>query len=136
MRPLPFIATLAVVPMVSLAAQGQRAPSPVSRSGAALSAEVRAGMETITATDMQRRIEIIADDSMGGRDTPSRGLDATAKYIASEFGRLGLTPGGDGGEFIQRYPIPGGQNTVRRTAPNVVGILEGSDPTLKSEYIV
>ena len=136
MRSLPFIATLAVVPVLSLAAQGQRAPTSVSRSGTPLSAEVRAGLETITAPDMQRRIEIIADDSMGGRDTPSRGLDATARYIAGEFRKLGLTPGGDSGGFIQRYPIPGGQNAVRRTAPNVVGLLEGSDPALKNEYIV
>ena len=136
MRSLPLIATLAVVPALSLSAQGQRARTSVSRSGTPLTAEARAGMETITAIDMKRRIEIIADDSMGGRDTPSRGLDATARYIAGEFRKLGLTPVGDSGGFIQRYPIPGGQNTTRRTAPNVVGLLEGSDPTLKDEYIV
>src|SRR5690349_3051465 len=96
---------------------------------------VRRALESITAADVKRRIEIIADDSMGGRDTPSRGLDATARYIASEFHRLGLTPAGDSGGFIQRYPIPG-QKSSRATAPNVVGLLEGSDPTLKNEYIV
>jgi hypothetical protein len=136
MRPLLFLATITVVPVLSLTAQGQRAPNNVSRTGIGLSADARAGLETITATDMKRRIEIIADDSMGGRDTPSRGLDATARYIAGEFRRLGLTPAGDSGGFIQRYPIPGGQNNARRTAPNVVGVLEGSDPTLKNEYIV
>jgi hypothetical protein len=136
MRPLLFLATITVVPVLSLTAQGQRALNNVSRTGIGLSAEARAGLETITATDMKRRIEIIADDSMGGRDTPSRGLDATARYIAGEFRRLGLTPAGDSGGFIQRYPIPGGQNNARRTAPNVVGVLEGSDPTLKNEYIV
>jgi hypothetical protein len=135
MRPLRLAATLAVVPVLSLAAQGQRATTSVSRRGTPLSSEALAGMETITASDMKRRIEIIADDSMGGRDTPSRGLDATARYIAGEFRRLGLTPAGDTGGFIQRYPIPG-QNNSRRLAPNVVGILEGSDPTLKNEYIV
>ena len=33
---------------------------------------------SITAVDVARRIGIIADDSMMGRDTPSRGLDLTA----------------------------------------------------------
>lgn len=116
------LAALCVVPGTLLVAQTPLSP------------EVRAGLETITAADVKRRIEIIADDSMGGRDTPSRGLEATARYIASELGRLGLTPGGDAGKFVQRYPIPGGRQN--QTAPNVVGMLEGSDPVLKKEYIV
>ncbi|HEX4934180.1 MAG TPA: M28 family peptidase, partial [Gemmatimonadaceae bacterium] len=60
---------------------------------------------TITEDDVRRRIHVIADDSMGGRDTPSRGLDLTARYVAAEFARFGLTPGGDSGRFEQRYPI-------------------------------
>ena len=97
----------------------------------------RRGLETIVAADVKRRIDIIADDSMGGRDTPSHGLEATARYIAGEFRRFGLTPAGDSGEFVQRYPIPAARQGARPpTAPNVVGILEGSDPVLKGEYIV
>jgi len=101
------------------------------------SAAIRRAIESITPADVKRRIGIIADDSMGGRDTPSRGLDATARYIAAEFRRFGLTPGGDSGTFIQHYPVPGSRpNANPRTAPNVVGVLEGSDPVLKNEYIV
>src|SRR3954454_20986842 len=40
---------------------------------------------TITAQDVARRIGIIADDSMLGRDTPSRGLELTAKLVAGPF---------------------------------------------------
>ena len=123
MRSLAFYA-LVLIPGTSLC--GQDRPS--------IPSAVRSGMETITAADVKRRIEVIAHDSMGGRDTPSRGLDLTADYIASEFARFGLRPAGDNGTFIQRYPIPGG--TTTRTAPNVAGILEGSDPALKREYIV
>lgn len=65
----------------------------------------RAGAATITEADVMRRIHVIAHDSMGGRDTPSRGLDQTAAWIAAEFKRLGLAPGGDSGSFLQRYPI-------------------------------
>jgi len=60
---------------------------------------------TITEADYIRRIGIMADDSMMGRDTPSRGLDMTAAYIASEFERMGLRPGLSDGSFIQRYPL-------------------------------
>jgi hypothetical protein len=60
---------------------------------------------TITALDVARRIGIIAHDSMMGRDTPSRGLDLTAQYVASQFRKFGLRPGGDNGSWFQRYTI-------------------------------
>lgn len=60
---------------------------------------------TITEGDVARRIRVIADDSMLGRDTPSRGLEMTAQYVADEFKRFGLKPGGDDGTWFQRYGI-------------------------------
>ncbi len=66
---------------------------------------VQKGVESIVEHDVRRRIGVIADDSMGGRNTPSKGLDRTAAYIASEFKRFGLKPAGDDGTFIQRYPL-------------------------------
>jgi peptidase M28-like protein len=60
---------------------------------------------TISAPDVARRIGIIADDSMMGRDTPSRGLDLTAQYVADQFRAFGLRPGGDSGSWFQRYSI-------------------------------
>ena len=60
---------------------------------------------SITPADVARRIGIIADDSMLGRDTPSRGLELTAKYVADQFRAFGLRPAGDSGTFLQRYPI-------------------------------
>jgi hypothetical protein len=68
-------------------------------------ASVQRAVQSITPDDVRRRIAIIADDSMRGRDTPSPELDETAAYIAGEFRRLGLKPGGDSGTFLQRYPI-------------------------------
>jgi hypothetical protein len=66
---------------------------------------VSTAVATITAPDVARRIGIIADDSMMGRDTPSKGLDRTAQYVADQFQRFGLRPGGDGSSWFQRYPI-------------------------------
>ena len=60
---------------------------------------------TITAEEVGRRVGIIADDSMLGRDTPSRGLDMTAQYVADQFRQFGLKPGGDQGSWFQRYGI-------------------------------
>jgi hypothetical protein len=62
-------------------------------------------VETITATDMRNRIAFLASDALRGRDTPSPGLDTAAAWIAREFQRLGLEPGGENGTFFQRYPF-------------------------------
>jgi peptidase M28-like protein len=79
---------------------------------------------TITAGDVARHIGVIADDSMLGRDTPSRGLDLTARYVADQFRRFGLRPGGDGGGWFQRYPI-----TRRRFEPAASRVVLSSGGT-------
>src|SRR2546425_431051 len=168
-------------------------------------ASVQRAVNSVTPQDVVRRIGIIADDSMLGRATPSPQLEQVAQYIAAEFQRFGLRPGGERGTYFQRYPVEravlatdssavwstgslalrwaygtdlvevdgrtpadaisgqvlvlvgavpdsGGidsaavagttlharvleQVAERATAPNVIGILEGSDPTLKGEYL-
>src|SRR3989442_9061915 len=65
------------------------------------------GTASITAADVQRRIGIIADDSMLGRATPSPQLDAVAAYVAGEFRQFRLKPGGDSGTYFQPYPLEG-----------------------------
>ncbi len=77
------------------------APAAVAQT----SAPLHRAVATITAEDVARRVGIIADDSMLGRDTPSRGLDLTAQYVANQFRQFGLKPGGDQGTWFQRYSI-------------------------------
>ncbi|HEV8149362.1 MAG TPA: M28 family peptidase [Gemmatimonadales bacterium] len=90
----------------------------VLQTAASQSPAVKQAAGTITEADVHRRIFLIADDSMGGRDTPSPGLSKTANYIASEFKRFGLRPGGDSGSYLLKYPIASkailaGKSTVR-----------------------
>jgi hypothetical protein len=66
---------------------------------------VRQVEATITADELYERIAFLASDGMEGRDTPSRGLTLAAAWIAEEFERFGLEPGGEGG-WLQRYPFP------------------------------
>jgi len=68
-------------------------------------ASVQQAAQSISAADVRRRIGIIADDSMRGRDTPSPELDEVAAYIAGEYKRLGLRPAGDGNGYLQRYSL-------------------------------
>ncbi|HJR54286.1 MAG TPA: M28 family peptidase [Gemmatimonadota bacterium] len=67
---------------------------------------VEEAASTITSEDMGAAIATIAADSMGGRDTPSPGLDKTAAWIADRYAAYGLAPAGDDGTFFQRYLFP------------------------------
>jgi Zn-dependent M28 family amino/carboxypeptidase len=100
-------------------------------AGAQSAAQLKKAAAAIAAADVARHVGVIADDSMLGRNTPSRGLEMTARYVADHFGKFGLTPAGDSGTWFQRYPVKN-----NGTAPNTVGVLEGSDPKLKEEYVV
>jgi len=68
-------------------------------------ASLKRAVNSITPEDVQRRIGVLADDSMRGRDTPSPELEKVASYIAAEFRRFGLAPGGDNRTYFQRYGI-------------------------------
>ena len=96
---IPFLVAVVVVHGSACAQESRGTQS------ALLSEDVAAAASSITPEDYLRKISVIAHDSMAGRDTPSPGLEATATWIASEFQRLGLKPGGDDGSYIQRYAI-------------------------------
>jgi hypothetical protein len=93
------------------------------------SAAVGQAIGSITPDDVYRRIALIADDSMLGRDTPSPGLEMTARYIADEFRRFGLEPGGNDGSYLQRYPLTEVQATLEVT-------VEGGSPLATGEDVV
>lgn len=93
----------------------------VSAPLTAQSKDVSKAAATITAADVSRRINIIADDSMMGRDTPSPGLEQTAAYIAAQFKSFGLRPGGDSGGYLQRYPLVRRQLLAQRSFVEFTG---------------
>lgn len=90
-------------------------------------------VETINRDDLKAHLEFIADDLLEGRFTPSRGLDLAALYISTQLKLWGVKPGGTKGYF-QPFPVRTREGSV--TTNNVIGIIEGSDPKLKDEYVV
>ncbi len=88
-RYVPLLATLAIV-----ACSSSQAPTPDSGTTAA-----------ITEADLRRRLYLIADDSMMGRESGSEGDYKAADYVASEFRRLGLEPAGENGTYFQTVPF-------------------------------
>jgi len=82
----------------------------------------------------------LASDEMRGRGSATRDEHLAALFAASQFQALGLTPGGDGGSFIQKITLPAQlssrvahriaafENVPRTETWNAVAILAGSDP--------
>ena len=85
----------------------------------------------ITIADLRRRLLAIADDSMQGRNTGSLGDFKTADYVASEFRRLGLTPGGERGGWFQVVPF-----FVARPRSTTLTVTGGPTLTLGSDYVI
>ena len=61
--------------------------------------------EMITAEQLRDYLYYVASDEMEGRDTPSRGLDLTAKFMATLLSRWGFKPAGDNGTFFQKIEL-------------------------------
>jgi hypothetical protein len=61
--------------------------------------EIQTALDRISPDSLRGHLSFIASDALEGRNTPSRGLDLAAEYIASQFRRAGLEPAGDDGYF-------------------------------------
>ena len=75
------------------------------KKGTPVSTASQRGIDTITANQIRDYLTFIASDEMEGRDTPSRGLDITAKFLAMNLARWGFKPAGDNGTFLQRIDL-------------------------------
>ena len=63
------------------------------------SLETKSALDRITADSLKGHLSFLASDLLEGRDTPSKGLDIAAEYIAAQFRRAALEPIGDDGYF-------------------------------------
>ena len=83
--------------LLTSAANAQTATKPKSAA--------RAAVETITAEQLKDYLYFVASDEMEGRDTPSRGLDLTAKFLAMQMARFGVKPAGDNNTYFQKIQL-------------------------------
>jgi aminopeptidase N len=90
-----------------------------------------------SAARMMDDVRRLADPALEGRGLGSPGLDATADYIAAQFGEIGLEPAGDPGEgYLQSWKARAGDPQRPMTLRNVVGVIHGSDPALAGQSVV
>jgi Peptidase family M28 len=102
------------------AALAQRKPAHAKAAGMAAVATTR-GVDTITAAQLRTYLSFIASDEMEGRDTPSRGLDTVAKFIALNLTRWGFKPAGDDGTFLQKIALRRDQIDPAKTIAEING---------------
>ncbi|NDD62899.1 MAG: M20/M25/M40 family metallo-hydrolase [Acidobacteria bacterium] len=88
-------------------------------------------VEGITAAQLRDYLYFVASDEMEGRNTPSRGLDLTAKFLALNLSRWGLKPAGDNGTFLQRIPLQSRKLITDQTSVT----LDGRRLALGTDYI-
>lgn len=61
--------------------------------------------EGITQAQLRDYLYFVASDEMEGRNTPSRGLDLAAKFIALQLSRWSVKPAGDNGTYFQKFAL-------------------------------
>jgi Zn-dependent M28 family amino/carboxypeptidase len=102
-----------------------------TQKAAPASAASQRGVDTITAAQMKDYLSFIASDVMEGRDTPSRGLDTVAQFLAMNLARWGLKPTGDDGTFFQKIALS--RDLVDKTETRVQ--LNGQTLMFGDDYI-
>lgn len=108
--------------------RGTKPVDPAAPKAPALSSEKA---RAVVTTDLLRKhATYLASDDLEGRCAGYPGCDKAADYIAESFKKSGLKPAGDNGTYFQKFRLVG------KDTKNVIGLIEGSDPALKNEYIV
>ncbi len=80
-------------------------PSAAFGQAVKITSSERKLAEEITASQLSNYLYFVASDAMGGRDTPSYGLDVTAEFLKMNLERWGFKPAGDNGTFFQKIAL-------------------------------
>lgn len=73
-------------------------------------------------------LQYLTSDELEGRDSGTVGIEKAANYLENQFKEVGIKP------FFKTY-----KDTLTNFQPaayNVVGVIEGTDPKLKNEYVI
>lgn len=90
-------------------------------------AALEAARASITAGELQKHVNVLADDSFEGREAGSRGGRAAAGYLVGLLQKYGLKGAGERGSYYQAFGAG---------YRNILAVLPGSDEAARSEYIL
>ncbi|QLE01642.1 M28 family peptidase [Galbibacter sp. BG1] len=82
----------------------------------------------VTASEVKKNLSFLASDELKGREAGSEGINAAASYIENIFQQNGVKP------YFETY----NDTLTNFEGPtyNIVGMVEGNDPSLKNEFVV
>ena len=126
-----FLAVLILTSVLVLPFPATIAQRKTPRPTATQSANAQRGIDTINTTQLRDYLSFIASDEMEGRDTPSRGLDITAKFLATNLARWGFKPAGDDGSYFQKIALR--RDAIDKEQTRVT--LNGQPLTFGDDYI-
>ena len=107
--------------------------------------------ETITTTDLEKHLNILASDSLEGRETGQKGQKMAADYIMNHFKNIGIPPY-KGKTYYQKFRVKNSRHMCKCDdcdvdflkkalgknkhikGENVLGFIEGTD--LKEEIVI
>lgn len=79
-------------------------------------------------------VETLAGDAMKGRMEGTEGAAKAATWLADQFAHIGLAPVPGAEGYFQPFSFEHNGKTIK--ARNVIGMIPGSDPALKDEWIM
>ena len=90
-------------------------------------------LRTIDEETLRAHENILASDEFEGRAAGFPGNEKAVAYLLKEVESYGLRPAGVDG-YLQEFEFENMGHS--RRAKNVIGLLEGSDPVLREEYVL
>ncbi|WP_439130408.1 M28 family peptidase [Polaribacter sp.] len=88
----------------------------------------------IDSTTVRKHLYTLAADDMEGRKAGTSGIEKAAKYIESEFKRIGLTTFENLDSYRQTFNFTPRRSKEEITSANIIGVLEGKSK--KDEYVI
>ena len=88
----------------------------------------------VKAEELKGWINYLASDEMRGRANGSPEMKTAADWLSGKFKEYGVKPILPEGGYIQNYSYVARQRTINER--NVIGVIEGTNPALKDQYIV
>lgn len=89
---------------------------------------------TVKPEELKTWVSYLSSDEMRGRRNGSPEMQLAASWISEKFREYGLKPVGTKDEYIQNYTFTSRKGDV--TERNVIGMIEGTNPKLKDQYII
>lgn len=89
---------------------------------------------SVTADELKEWVSYLASDEMHGRRNGSPEMKVAASWIAGKFKEFGVRSFDENKNYFQDYSFTSRQRTVDER--NVIGMIEGSDPVLRNQYLV